>query len=107
MGASWEGLLIEELLRTLNAAGVRDTAYYYRTAGGAEVDLVLEGPFGLIPFEIKHTQNVNPRHLRGIRDFIRGFDCPFGIVINNDEKVRVYDEKLFGVPFALLVAQLS
>ena len=107
MGASWEGLLIEELLRTLSAAGVRHTAYYYRTAGGAEVDLVLEGPFGLIPFEIKHTQNVNPRHLRGIRDFIRGFNCPFGIVVNNDEKVRVYDEKLFGVPFALLVAQLS
>ena len=105
MGASWEGLVIEEILRTLNAAGVRHTACYYRPAGGAEVDLVLEGPFGLIPFEIKHTQNVKPQRLRGISDFISRFSCPFGIVINNDEKVRRYDEKLFGVPFALLVAQ--
>ncbi len=104
MGSSWEGLLIEEILRTLNAAGIRHTAYYYRTSGGAEVDLILEGPFGLIPFEIKYTQSVNPRHLRSIRDFINEFHCPYGIVINNDEKLRVYDEKLFGIPFPLLIA---
>ncbi|MCY4427012.1 MAG: ATP-binding protein [Halieaceae bacterium] len=102
MGASWEGLVIEEILRCLNAAGIEHSAYYYRTSGGAEVDLILEGKFGLIPVEIKHTQSVNPRHLRGIRDFITDFGCPFGLVVNNDEKVRLYDEKLLGAPFSLL-----
>ena len=98
MGASWEGLVIEEILRSLNAAAVQHTPYSYRTSGGAEVGLIVEGKFGLIPFEIKHTQTVNSRHLRPLRDFVNKFDCPFGIVVNNDEKIRRYDEKLLGVP---------
>ena len=102
MGASWEGMVIEEILRSLNAAGVQHSPYYYRTAGGAEVDLILAGQFGLIPFEIKHTQSVNPRHLHAIRDFVAEFDCNFGVIVNNDEKVRHYDEKLLGIPFSLL-----
>ena len=102
MGHSWEGMVIEEVLRALNAAGIPHSAYYYRTSAGAEVDLVLEGKFGLIPMEIKHSQSVNPRHLRSIRDFINEFDCPFGIIINRDVKVRRYDEKIYGIPFTML-----
>ncbi len=102
MGNSWEGMVIEEILRTLNAAGIRYSPYYYRTSAGAEVDLILEGKFGLIPLEIKHTQSVSPRHLRPIRDFVNEFGCPFGIVVNRDEKTRRYDEKILGVPFTLL-----
>jgi predicted AAA+ superfamily ATPase len=102
MGSSWEGLVIEEILRSLSATGILHTPYYYRTSGGAEVDLVIEGKFGLVPFEIKHTQSVNPRHLRAIRDFVEEFNCRFGIIINNDEKVRRYDDKLLGIPFSML-----
>src|SRR5690606_40793787 len=38
-GASWEGFVIENLIA---AAGERRTPYYYRTAEGAEVDLLFE-----------------------------------------------------------------
>ena len=103
MGASWEGMVIEEVLRSLNAAGIGYNAYYYRTSSGAEVDLVMEGKFGLIPFEIKHTQTVNLKHLRALKDFVSEFNCPFGIVINNDEKIRQYDENILGIPFSFLV----
>ena len=106
MGNSWEGMVIEEILRSLNAAGVQYSAYYYRTSAGAEVDLVLEGKFGLIPIEIKHTQSLNLRHLRPIRDFINEFDCTFGIVVSRDEKVRMYDEKILGIPFSLLTGSV-
>jgi len=106
MGNSWEGMVIEEILRSLNAAGVQYSAYYYRTSAGAEVDLVLEGKFGLIPIEIKHTQSLNLRHLRPIRDFINEFDCAFGIVVSRDEKVRMHDEKILGIPFSLLTGSV-
>jgi len=39
VGFSWEGFVIENLI---HAAGSRHRAYYYRTANGAEIDLVLE-----------------------------------------------------------------
>ncbi len=105
MGNSWEGMVVEEILRSLNAAGIQYSAYYYRTSAGAEVDLILEGKFGLIPIEIKHTQSLNLRHLRPIRDFINEFDCSFGIVVSRDEKARMYDEKILGIPFSLLTGE--
>ncbi|MGB1110681.1 MAG: ATP-binding protein, partial [Gammaproteobacteria bacterium] len=89
MGASWEGIVIETLLRGFAAAGVDCQAFHYRTGGGAEIDLVLEGEFGVVPVDIKHTQHVDARSLRALRDFVRERDCRYGIVINNDEQPRL------------------
>ena len=102
MGKTWEGMVTEEILRGLNSLGAGYDYFYYRTSGGAEVDLVLEGDFGLIPIEIKYTQSVQKRHLRGLSDFVIERHCPYGIVINNDEHTRWYDERLVGIPFASL-----
>ena len=102
MGRSWEGLVTEEIIRGLNALGISFDYYFYRTGGGAEVDLILEGDFGLIPIEIKHGQSVSQRQLRGLKDFIKEQKCRFGLVINNDESIRQYDDKIFGIPFAYL-----
>ena len=98
MGNSWESLIIENLLRNLNALGISYDYYYYRTGGGAEVDLILEGDFGLIPIEIKYSQKVTLKELRGIRDFIRERNCHYGIVVNNSEKVELLEENLIIVP---------
>jgi predicted AAA+ superfamily ATPase len=102
MGRSWEGLVIEEIIRSLNATGTGFDYYYYRTGGGAEVDLILEGEFGLIPIEIKYTQTVSSKQLRALKDFIKDQHCRFGLVINNDESPRLYDEQIAGIPFACL-----
>ena len=66
MGASWEGMVVEEILRQLNTLGVGYEYSYYRTGGGAEVDLVVEGNFGRVAVEIKHTSTVGGRDLRGL-----------------------------------------
>ncbi len=52
VGQSWEGFVIENLLA---AAPEQTTASFYRTAAGAEIDLVLElpGNHGLWAIEIK------------------------------------------------------
>lgn len=102
MGQSWESMVIETLLRGLAAAGVDHRAYHYRTGAGAEIDLVLEGEFGLLPVEIKHTQHVDARSLRALRDFVAERGCRYGIVINNDETPRRIDEKIICLPCAAL-----
>jgi predicted AAA+ superfamily ATPase len=58
VGASWEGFVIENLL----AAAPDDTrASFYRTAAGAEIDLVLEIPkHGLWAIEIKRGLTARP-----------------------------------------------
>jgi predicted AAA+ superfamily ATPase len=107
MGRSWEGMVIEEIIRGLTCLGTGFDYYYYRTGGGAEVDLILEGDFGLIPIEIKYAQTVPSRQLRGLKDFVRERRCRLGIVINNDETPRLYDEKIIGIPFACLCPDMG
>ena len=61
VGASWEGFVIENLLSCLSGAG---QAYFYRSSGGAEVDLLLTWPNGdLWAIEIKRS--LNPKVERG------------------------------------------
>ena len=102
VGRSWEGMVVEEILRRFHALGVAVDPYYYRTSAGAEVDLICEGVFGTVPFEIKRGERVDPRDLRGLRDFVDQFDLPFGIVVNADRRPRRYDERIVGVPFTYL-----
>ncbi|VAX07478.1 hypothetical protein MNBD_GAMMA26-752 [hydrothermal vent metagenome] len=102
MGHSWESMVLENLLRGFNAQGIAYNYYYYRTGGGAEVDLILEGEFGLLPIEIKYGQTIPLKQLCGIRDFIQERECCYGIVINNAERTIQYDDKLIGIPFGCL-----
>ena len=61
IGASWEGFVIENLLATVP---INTTASFYRTAAGAEIDLVLEIPgHGLWAIEIK--QGLSPKLGKG------------------------------------------
>jgi predicted AAA+ superfamily ATPase len=59
VGASWEGFVIENLLA---AAPPRTMTSFYRTAAGAEIDLVLElpGRRGLWGVEIKRGLTASP-----------------------------------------------
>ncbi|MBW7836078.1 MAG: ATP-binding protein [Sphingomonadales bacterium] len=59
VGPSWEGFVIENLLA---AAPDRTTASFYRTAAGAEIDLVLDlpGAHGLWAIEIKRSLTAGP-----------------------------------------------
>lgn len=102
MGASWEGMVVEEILRQLGALGVGHEYSHYRTGGGAEVDLVVEGDFGRIAVEIKHTSFVESRDLRSLRDFVNEHQARLGVVITNDRAPRMLEDKLVALPFAWL-----
>jgi len=101
-GASWEGMVVEEICRQFDQRGVSFDAYHYRTSGGAEVDLVLEGAFGLIAVEIKLGQRVRLQTLHGIRGFVRDHGCRFGLVLSNEEQARMIDDDIVGLPVSTL-----
>jgi len=103
MGFSWESLVIEEIIRGLEASGITFNYYYYRTSQGAEIDLILEGKFGLIPIEIKYPAGIKPNTLQPIKVFIKEHNCTFGIIVSNGDKVMQYDKNLFVVPFSFCI----
>ena len=55
VGGSWEGFVVENLLAVLPPDG---EAYYYRTHGGAEIDLLITMPGGILwAVEIKRSSS--------------------------------------------------
>jgi uncharacterized protein len=102
MGFSWEAFAGEQLITTLRNAGLAFDIFHFRTGGGSEVDLVLEGDFGLVAVEVKYGQTVDSASLRALREFVKAQSCKAGMVINNDDRVRVYEERILGVPIGCL-----
>ena len=105
VGKSWEGMVVEQLLRGFENAGFDVQPFHYRTRGGAEIDLILQGQFGSaqwLPIEIKLTQQGDKRALRALAEFVAANDCPLGLVINNDERPRWLDDRILAIPAACL-----
>ena len=61
VGPSWEGFVIESLL---GVAPERTEASFYRSSGGAEIDLVLHLP-GRAPWAVEIKRSLAPRPSRG------------------------------------------
>jgi uncharacterized protein len=99
MGRFWESYVIEEIHRELHSQGVSFHSFFYRTSSGAEVDLVLEGAFGLIPIEIKFSQSIEKRGLRALKDFIEEYRSPFGLVINQSERPLRLTENIYQIAY--------
>lgn len=102
MGHSWEAMISENIIRGLTTLGADFDCFHYRTGAGAEIDLILEGEFGLLPIEIKYAERITNKSLRSLRDFIQYYSCQYGLIIHNHETVKRYDENIIGIPATCL-----
>ncbi len=98
-GFSFECYVIEEIIRGFQATMETGLEFsYYRTVDKSEVDLVIEGFFGLLPIEIKLTSAIKKQGLRGLENFITDTGAEFGIVVNRGTTVRLLSEKIIQIP---------
>ena len=97
-GRIWESFVSENIVRQFQAQLVRANFYHYRTSNQTEVDLVVEGAFGIVPIEIKSGSVTSASRLRGLKNFIADFDCPFGIVVNQGSEVFRLSDRIMQVP---------
>jgi len=98
-GFSFESFVIEEIIRGLQATMATQLDFScYRTIDKSEVDLVLEGTFGVIPVEIKLNSGVQRKALRGLANFIADTRAMYGIVINRGKRVEQITDKIVQIP---------
>ncbi len=103
IGNSFESFVIEEILRGLESTFITNwDSYYYRTRSGAEVDLILEGPFGLLPIEIKYGSTTQRSKLIALTQFIKHHNLKFGLLINQSQKVEWITPEILQVPATCL-----
>ena len=76
VGASWEGMVLEHLI---HHAPDTTNPYFYRTAAGAELDLILDTPSGLHAYEAKLS--VSPTLSKGYHVALQDLKIPVGSVV--------------------------
>jgi len=81
-GRSFESFIIKEIIKGIIASGMTNADYqYYRTAKGAEIDLIVTTSSAKIPIEIKMAKSVTLKQLSSLTKYIEDNDLPFGLMI--------------------------
>ncbi len=96
-----ENKIILEVKTLLSAYMPLAKLYYWRTSGGAEIDMVIETNGNLIPIEVKWTEKVGPRDIVSMESFLKDFSdqVPFGIFLYRGKEILKLRERIFLVPF--------
>lgn len=100
-GGLLETFILGELRREAAALPTAPRIYHYRSAGGAEVDIVIEDARGrCVGIEVKATRSLGEKHFSGLKDMQAGLGDRFvcGMVLyGGSERVR-FGERLWAVP---------
>jgi len=100
VGASWEGFVIEQILGALGQARVSPRAFFWRTHGGAEVDLILEMGGTILPIEVKLSGS--PVVSRGLLECMKDLSCPLAFVVHGGEDEFPLGQGVRALPARLL-----
>ncbi len=104
-GALLETWVIAQALALDEFASRPAAAHYWRTSGGAEVDLLLERGESVVGIEVKSRATIryaDTASLRSIREDLGG-RFKLGIIANLGTEVRVVDERIVVVPVPMLL----
>jgi len=98
-GYSFESFVTEEIIRGFQSTLETQLDFtYYRTIDKSEVDLIVEGRFGVIPIEIKLGSSVKRQSLKGLTNIIEDMNLQYGIVINRAKRIEQLTDKIIQIP---------
>jgi len=100
-GAHLENLLLLELLAWRELQTPRPEILYWRTAGGAEVDFVVETPGRLLPIEVKTSPRAVPADARALEVFLDEYKdkCDGGLLLYGGDEVFALTRRVLAAPW--------
>jgi predicted AAA+ superfamily ATPase len=103
-GAILETAVVGEVLRTLTHRAEAPEVYFWRTAGGEEVDLVVRSRGKLVPIEVKLSATPTRAMARGIEAMRGALGEPVGrgYVVHPGDQVLPLGPHAVSLPFAAL-----
>ncbi len=91
-GVVLENVLVERLQSIIAREEYGTRLHYWRTRTKEEVDIVLAGPAGLLPIEVKYDRKIRPRHLKGIKAFLEKEKEQVGIVVGRWDEAEIIED---------------
>jgi predicted AAA+ superfamily ATPase len=103
-GASFEGMIVEELIALMHDRVRRPYASFWRTSAGAEVDLLLGDGTQLLPIEIKLGRGVDQYAVAGLRNCMSDLGLDRGWVVTGSGERQELGRGIELVPWPALVS---
>ena len=103
MGASWEGFVLNELIRRIGASD--DECYFWATHAGAELDLVVIRGVKRFGFEIKRTSV--PRVTPSMRSALDDLALESIDIVHAGDRTFPLTEKIRAVAFSRMFEDIS
>ena len=104
-GLSWEGFVIDQLISAFQRARPACQPYFWRTAGGQEVDLLMDEGKRQVPFEIKLRSAPTLEDARGVLQCMEDLRLPRGYVIHPGRERYSLGHRVIAIPAAQLLSQ--
>ena len=102
-GASFEGFVIEDILRRERLARPGTQAYFWRTAAGAEIDLVLDRGAERVAVEIKAGRGDDARAIRTLREALPDVDAARAWIVDQAPGIERVSESIARAGFDAVV----
>lgn len=100
-GAHLENLVLLDLLAWRDLQVPRPEVLYWRTAGGAEVDFVIDAGKRLLPIEVKASARVAPADAKGLETFLDeyGKRSDGGLLLYGGDEVFPLTRRVLAAPW--------
>ena len=93
-GASWETFVIEDIVRREQFGHPQSQAFFWRTAAGAEADLLLDRGHRRIAIEIKTARGDHPRIARALDAALDDADADRGWIVDQSSGINRLTERI-------------
>ena len=103
-GASWEAFVIDQILSAFLQRDAGAQGWFWRTARGTEVDLLVETAGRLIPFEITLHSAPGEEATGGLRQCLTDLDLECGYVVHAGRERYSMGHGIIAVPAGALLA---
>jgi predicted AAA+ superfamily ATPase len=104
-GLSWEAFVIDQVVSALERTRPASRAYFWRTARGEEVDLLIDHGRRRVPFEIKLHSAPTREDARSVVACMRDLDLPKGYVIHAGRNEYSLGDNVTALPADQLLSQ--
>lgn len=101
-GGSWEGFVLEELIRRAKLRWPAPGCYFWRTQAGAEADLIVENGRTRLVVEVKAGSTLSAKGLLGIRQCMKDLHVRSGFVVYRGERALRLAPGLSAIPWTRL-----
>ncbi len=101
---AFEHLIMQELIAHSHYSGLNYPITFWRTSTGNEVDFILGDHE--VAIEVKSTNNVQTKHIKGLKLFTEEYTVKQKIIVSNDTYPRLIADNILVLPWDKFLSRL-